>query len=321
VSPLHTIAVAPVPQTIVQPAPAQVHAAEPPQLTVQAPVQVTAHAESPPQLAVDPSPSVSVQVEPPAQVALLAEPTDWAHIDCPSQVEVQPVPQVPVQLVLEAQWEMQSLPQSTMQVFMCWQSKVAPVGRSPLLLPPSLPPAPPPSVQVPPAAQVQVVSVQAQAPVHWPCSALLRVQPGATTASAVARRIVRMWFLLRYWMRPKQVQSISPAAQEAPVGPEQLPAQHGCVVEHDCPTYEQLVPMSPGGAPAPHVPLVWPGGTLHKRPAQQSPSLVHFPVVFEQPVPQRRTPPLSGRQGAPLQHSAENVHCWPTAIQQPGVPS
>jgi hypothetical protein len=318
---LHTIIVAPVPQTIAQPAPTQVHFAEPSQLTVQAPLQVTAQVESPLQVAVEPSPSVSVQVEPPAQVAVLAEPTDCAHIDSPSQVEVQPLPHEPVQLVLDAQCEVQSLPQSTMQVFMCWQSKVAPVGSELLPLPPSLPALPPPSVQVPPAAQVHVVSVQSQAPVHWPCSALARVQAGATTASAIARRTIRMWFLLRYWMRPKQLQSISPAAQAAPVGPEQVPAQHGCVDEHDWPTYEQLVPMSPGGVTAPQVPLVWPGGTVHSRPAQQSPSLVHLPLVFEQALPQRRTPPESGKQGAPLQHSAENVHCAPVAMQQLGVPS
>ncbi len=35
-------------------------------------------------------------------------------------------------------------------------------------------------------------------------------------------------------MRPKQLQSVSPAAQAVPVGDEQLPPeQHGVVVEHD----------------------------------------------------------------------------------------
>ena len=123
----------------------------------------------------------------------------------------------------------------------------------------------------------------------------------------------------RYWMMPKQVQSVSPAAQAVPVGDEQVPPQHACVVEQPCPVYEQ-VPMSPGGGAAPQVPLVWPGGTVHRRPLQQSAFDVQAPVVFEQLVPQRRTPVLSGKQGAPLQHSDENVHCWPVAMQHPGWP-
>jgi hypothetical protein len=107
-------------------------------------------------------------------------------------------------------------------------------------------------------------------------------------------------------MRPKQLQSVSVAPHTAPVGPEQVPAQHGCVAEQFWPTYEQ-VPMSPGGG-LPQVPLVWPDGMLHKRPEQQSAFEVHAPLVFEHIVPQRRTPPESGKQGAPLQHSDENVH-------------
>jgi hypothetical protein len=115
----------------------------------------------------------------------------------PSHVDVQLDPHVPVQLVWAAQCEAQSLPQSTIQVFMCWQSKVTPVGSedappSPAP-PPSLPLLPaPPSVQVPPAAQVQVVSVQLQEPVHWPCSALCAVQAPAANAASAAKRSVRM---------------------------------------------------------------------------------------------------------------------------------
>ena len=99
------------------------------------------------------------------------------------------------------------------------------------------------------------------------------------------------------------------APQAAPVELEQVPAQHGCVVEQVWPMYEQAgVPMSPAGGAAPQVPLVWPDGTLHKSPAQQSAFEVHLPVVFEHIVPQRSTPMLSGKQGAPLQHSDEKVH-------------
>lgn len=126
-------------------------------------------------------------------------------------------------------------------------------------------------------------------------------------------------------MMPKQVQPVSPAAQAAPVGDEQLPPlQHGCVDEHDWPRYEQLVePMSPddgGGGTAPQVPLVWPGGTVHRRPAQQSASEVHTCVAFEQALPQRSVPVLSGRQGAPLQHSDENEQTLPAAMQHGAWP-
>lgn len=80
--------------------------------------------------------------------------------------------------------------------------------------------------------------------------------------------------------------------------------------------------MSPGGGgAAPQVPTVEPDGMLHKSPEQQSAFEVHWPLVFEHCVPQRRTPLGSGKQGAPLQHSDENVHCWPLAMQQLGVPS
>lgn len=123
-----------------------------------------------------------------------------------------------------------------------------------------------------------------------------------------------------YWMRPKQLQLVSLAPQTAPVAVEQVPEQHGCVAEHDWPTYEHAWPMSVAGG-VPQVPLVWPAGTLHFRPAQQSASAVQTPDGLEQAVPQRSTPVESGTQGAPLQHSDEKVHCWPAAMQQLGVPS
>ena len=121
-------------------------------------------------------------------------------------------------------------------------------------------------------------------------------------------------------MRPKQLQLVSLGPQAAPVEVEQVPEQQGCVAEHDWPVYEHAWPMSVDGG-APQVPLVMPAGTLHFRPLQQSPSAVQTWPVIEHMVPQRLTPLASGTQGAPLQHSDENVHCWPAAMQQFGVPS
>jgi hypothetical protein len=134
-------------------------------------------------------------------------------------------------------------------------------------------------------------------------------------------------------MMPKQVQPLSVAAQGCPVMLAQLlPGQHGCVVEQLWPTSEQVppsptgvgVPMSPvfgGGGGAPwQVPLVEPLTTTHARPVQQSELAVQTWPFIEHIDPQRRTPMLSGRQGAPLQHSDEKVHCWPCMMQHGGWP-
>jgi hypothetical protein len=60
---------------------------------------------------------------------------------------------------------------------------------------------------------------------------------------------------------------------------------------------------------------------LQERPAQQSDVDVQIPPELMHIVPQRRAPVESGTQGSPPQHSAEKKHCWPAAMQQPGVPS
>jgi hypothetical protein len=97
---------------------------------------------------------------------------------------VQPEPQVPLQVVSLAQCEVQLAVQSTLQVFMCWQSSDTSDGK-PVLEPPSLsaPPSPvvtalPPMLQVAPILQVQVVSLQVQAPVQ--AMARLRLVQPAT---------------------------------------------------------------------------------------------------------------------------------------------
>jgi hypothetical protein len=104
---------------------------------------------------------------------------------------VQPEPQVPVQLVLAAHCEVQLLAQATLHVFMCEQSKVTLEGA--FSEPPStaLPEVPAPRLQVPPAAQLQVVSVQLQAPVQ--CSGLGAVQPlTMRNALMISERMVEL---------------------------------------------------------------------------------------------------------------------------------
>src|SRR5262245_10006701 len=86
--------------------------------------------------------------------------------------------------------------------------------------------------------------------------------------------------MLPHWIGRKQVQSISPAVQAVPVGPSHTPllTQHGTVVEHIWPAYAHVeVPMSPGGGAA-QLPIVEPGGMVHKPPAQQSAVVVHAPL-------------------------------------------
>jgi hypothetical protein len=65
----------------------------------------------------------------------------------------------------------------------------------------------------------------------------------------------------------------------------------------------------------------------HALPAQQSLDDVHSPEVCTHVTPpsgagawQRRTPALSGKQGVPPQHSDENVHCAPAAMQHGAFP-
>lgn len=85
---------------------------------------------------------------------------------------------------------------------------------------------------------------------------------------------------------------------------------------------EQAPPSDVGGLGAlPQLPFVWPAGTLQARPLQQSEVAVQAPPLDEQALlPQRSTPVESARQGAPSQHSDENVHCWPPAMQHGAWP-
>ncbi len=103
------------------------------------------------------------------------------------------------------------------------------------------------------------------------------------------------------------------------------PEQHGTVSEQLWPASAHMggtpASMPGGGGGMVHVPLGEPTGTTQVRPVQQSDVAVHTPPSGTHIDPQRSTPDASGTQGAPSQHSAENVHASPVAMQQPGVPS
>jgi hypothetical protein len=82
-----------------------------------------------------------------------------------------------------------------------------------------------------------------------------------------------------------------------------------------------------GGAAGTQVPASWPGTTEHAFPAQQSLVDVQRPLVLTQVGPPPgawgwhfSTPAASGRHGVPPQHSDENVHCWPAAMQHGALP-
>ena len=112
-----------------------------------------------------------------------------------------------------------------------------------------------------------------------------------------------------------QEQSISPAAQAVPVGPSQVPllVQQGTVVEHIWPAKAHIdtVPMSGAGG-ATQLPIVEPGGMVHKPPAQQSAVVVQVPLDGTQLIdPQCRWPVPSGTQGDRSQQSAADAQAPP----------
>jgi len=197
------------------------------------------------------------------------------------------------------------LPQSTIQVFMCWQSKVAPDGSEPEPLPPRRRRFRHRAVQVAAlgAGAGSYRECSCRRPVHW---------PGAVCAPCSRRRRRRA---SRVEVRACRSPLLLDEAEAAAVGlvgraggargDEQVPpAARLRSTARLCPTYEQhRMPMSPAAPSRRCAGLARRDIALQAR--QQSASLVHLPVVFEQPLPQRRTPVLSGRQGAPLQHSDE----------------
>lgn len=125
--------------------------------------------------------------------------------------------------------------------------------------------------------------------------------------------------MLPHWIGSEQKQSASPGMQAVPAGDEQSPllAQQGSVVEQVWPAnaHTVVVPMSGGGG-ARQLPIVEPGGMLHRPPAQQSAVVVQVPLVGTHAiVPQCRWPVPSGTQGVPLQQSAAEAHAPPEGTQ------
>lgn len=87
------------------------------------------------------------------------------------------------------------------------------------------------------------------------------------------------------------MQFVPPVGQATPGMPETSQfrptfAQHGMVSEHVWPACGQVLEPEPEPVLPPQVPKVWPGVNTHVRPVQQSPLLVHMPVVLTQPPPQ-----------------------------------
>jgi hypothetical protein len=189
--PAHSFTVAPPPASdsphkSVQPASAlQVHFESPEHFTVQPPsaqvtlqVEVPTHSSvelgcsvtlqvlPPPQLTVELAPVVTVHAEVPVHCAVELSPMFWVQVLFDAQEVSQLLPQVPVQVVSWAQCEVQSVPQVTLQVLFLLQSKVTPLGAALGSPPPSVGWPSPPRVQVCPDWQVQVVSLQLQAPEH-----------------------------------------------------------------------------------------------------------------------------------------------------------
>jgi hypothetical protein len=107
--------------------------------------------------------------------------------------------------------------------------------------------------------------------------------------------------------------------------------QQSPVAMHVAPVALHVGPPSGGGgggvATGTQVPESWPATIEQPFPAQQSLDEVQRPDVWTQVGPppgagvwQRSVPAASGRQGVPPQHSEENVHCAPAAMQHGALP-
>jgi hypothetical protein len=137
------------------------HAVEPEQSTEQPPPgQVTLQVLLPPHATLAPDAIVRLHVLLPWQVKVLPAPAEIEHVLPPVHVELHPEPQVPLHCDLPAQLVVHPVPQLTLQSFFDWQSKVAPLGGG-------VPASPsPPSVQVPPDAQLHVEPLHEHAPLQ-----------------------------------------------------------------------------------------------------------------------------------------------------------
>jgi hypothetical protein len=113
----------------------------------------------------------------------------------------------------------------------------------------------------------------------------------------------------------------------APVALRQVrPEQHSPVAVQVPFAPAHVVPPSGGGGgggggAAVQVPASCPAISEHVPPAQQSLDDVQVPARFTHFAAEQRSVPFaSGRQGDPPQHSDENVHWAPAAMQHGAVP-
>jgi hypothetical protein len=117
----------------------------------------------------------------------------------------------------------------------------------------------------------------------------------------------------------------------APLGVRHCrPAQQSAAPAHVPPAALHVGPPSGAGgggsATGTQVPASWPATIEHPVPAQQSLDDVQTPDFWTQVGPVAacgwhfRTPCASGKHGVPPQHSDENVHCAPAAMQHGALP-
>src|SRR5688572_13802403 len=116
-----------------------------------------------------------------------------------------------------------------------------------------------------------------------------------------------------------------PPVQGTALQQSELPEQIWPYSEQTRPPLPPLPPVpAPPMPPVPpvppepplHVPMVEPGGRMQMLPGQQSPLMLHEPARGTHgPLPQRRTPMLSGTQGVRLQQSAADAHVSPDTRQ------
>ncbi len=153
-----------------------------------------------------------MQLLPPAQVTSLFTPVSSVHWLVPVQLEVQFDVQLPTQVERPSQVFVQPVPHVRshwlfeLQLYVTSSGSGAAAAPPLSLLPPSSAVAAGPKVQVPPALQVHVVSVQAQSPVQVG-SVGLDLDPPQLRPTASASR---MMLVVMRMARPELCMGLSP---------------------------------------------------------------------------------------------------------------